>query len=53
MDDVVYFWMIMLGYGVVDMSSDDEYSFGMTPTYEIPIWIYDQSMLGVSYPNVQ
>ena len=46
-------WMIMLGLGVVYVANDDEYSCSMTPTYMNPIWMCDQSMLGVFYSNIE
>ena len=43
----------MLGLGVLYMANDDEYSFSMTQSYEIPIWTCDQIMLGVFYSDFE
>lgn len=45
--------MIMLGFGVVYIDNDDEYFCSMAPTYMNPIWMSDQSMLGIFYSNVE
>ena len=45
--------MIMLGLVVVYMANDEIYSFSMTPTNMNPIWMCDQSMLGILYSNVE
>ena len=45
--------MIMLGLGVVQEVNVDEYSYSITPTYMNPIWMCDQSMLGILYSNVE
>ena len=45
--------MTMLGLGVVYMTNNDEYSCSMTPTYMNPILMFNKSMLGFFYSNVE
>ena len=37
---------------MVYLASGEEYPYSMTSTYINPIWMCDQSMLGVFYSNV-
>ena len=53
-DDVICICvMIMLVLRVVYMDNDDKYPWSMTSTHMNPIWMCDESMLGVLYSIVK